>query len=152
MDLLTIARRKQLANEKTVEKWCDDLIAQIAGKQGVVRFSQARETNQTRGIADRLYSPWSCDVWFEVKSEKPDAQLSREQSVFLRARLEAGVLASCGRLDELRRTLDALREELFRDAPAGHALAVCAEIVQDWEGRGFRGEKKPRRSPKETRP
>ena len=147
--LLAIARRPNLSSEKTVEKWCDDLIAKISGKGAVVRFSQARETNQTLGISDRLYSPFGVDLWFEVKSEKPDAQLTRDQSVFLHARLAAGVCAACGTQVELVQVLDAIRADLFGKEADGHALALCERIVQDWEGRGFRGEKKTRQPRKE---
>lgn len=148
-DLLSIARRPNLASEKTVESRCDDLVAKISGKEAVVRFSQARETHQTEGIPDRRYRPFGVCLWFEVKSEKADAQLTRHQAEFLRAELAGGELAACGTTTELVQVLDAIRTDLFGKEPDGHALAVCERIVQDWEGRGFRGEKKPRQPKKE---
>lgn len=147
MDVLTLARGKvkagPFASEAEVLKFCDSQIKQISGKSAVVRFSQANSTTQTPGIPDRRYRPFGVCVWFEAKSEKPDAQLTREQFDFLTSELAAGELAACGTTRELVQVLDALRGELFGTFADGHALAVCAGIVQDWQGRGFRGEKKP---------
>lgn len=54
--------------EKDVEHRCDSLMSQLGWT--VVRFSQPRNTMQTRGIPDRKYyhAVRGLTVWFEVKS------------------------------------------------------------------------------------
>lgn len=138
--------------EKVVEHLCDQLVAAMSGKAGVVRFSQARATNQTRGISDRRYRILGVGLWFEVKSEKDDAQLSKEQRDFLLAELECGGLAACGGLEELQTVITAIRLEQRDEDRDGYALDVCRRIVKQWEGRGRRGEKKPRKPKKEKAP
>lgn len=56
--------------EKDEEHACDILVRAIGFE--VIRFSQPRETNQTRGIADRLYvhRGRGISLWWEVKRPK----------------------------------------------------------------------------------
>ena len=66
--------------EKIVERCCDQLYAS-AGCE-VVRFSQARATQQTPGIPDRkvYHRPSGCTFWFEVKAQ--GGQQSKHQRAF----------------------------------------------------------------------
>ena len=145
--LLQIAKTPVRVSEKTVEARCDDLVAQISGRQDVVRFSQARATGQTLGISDRRYRAFGRAFWFEVKAE--DGKLSREQLEFLGAEHACGELACCGGVEELKTVLTALRIETERQDHDDFALDICRRIVQDWQGRGIRGEKSPRKPRKE---
>lgn len=56
-------------SEKDVERLCDSLMSQLGYE--IIRFSQARATNQTPGIPDRKYfhAVRGRAVWFECKRE-----------------------------------------------------------------------------------
>lgn len=65
--------------EKDEERFCDSLVTAIGFT--IVRISQPRATNQTRGIADRLYvhDLRRVHLWFEIKRPRggtwsPDQQ------------------------------------------------------------------------------
>jgi hypothetical protein len=123
-------RRAPVRSEKAEEQLCDDLVARIAGRDAVVRFSQARATMQTLGIPDRRYRVHGVAFWFEVKAE--DGKLTTAQHAFLLAEIECGNVASCGTLDELIRLVEAARK--------GHAAAMGCAMAQlaHWVGRGYR--------------
>ncbi len=74
--------------EKDEERFCDKLVVAIGFS--LVRISQPRETNQTRGIADRLYvhQPRGVHLWWEVKRPR-GGTWSPDQQAF-KALVEAG--------------------------------------------------------------
>lgn len=116
-------------NEKGVERVCDQLIATMGGT--VIRFSQARATNQTLGIPDRRYRIRETAVWFECKAA--NGKLTREQYDFLLAELRLG-FALCGGLDALMGFLNAPND--------ARRAEYCHDTLRVWRTRGFRGEPK----------
>ncbi len=114
--------------EKEVERLCDQLIEQHAGR--VVRYSQARATRQSEGIADREYFVLGARLRYEVKRE--DGKLSQEQLELLTAEYETGGIASCGGLEELRHLLVSLRHS------KDEARRLGWLFVQLWKMRGLR--------------
>ncbi len=78
--LLEIAQGKVPLTEKQVEHTGDRFMADLGF--AVVRFSQARATQQTRGIPDRRYYSPSRGVacWWEAKAE--GGKQSADQAAF----------------------------------------------------------------------
>lgn len=114
--------------EKDVEHLCDQLIEQHAGR--VVRYSQARATKQSAGIADREYFVLGAKIRFEVKRD--DGKLSAEQLELLTLEHDTGGIASCGGLEELRHLLVSLRHS------KDEARRLGWLFVQLWKMRGLR--------------
>lgn len=87
-------------DEKAIEHECDKL-AQKAGAR-VVRFSHPGKTQQTPGIADRLYCfpAKGFALWFEVKT--PDGEQRPGQVLFEELVTASGHLYACGGLGDLR--------------------------------------------------
>lgn len=129
-------------SESAEEQLCDDLVAEIAGTQGVVKFSQAQAAQQTRGISDRRYRVYGVAFWFEVKAE--DGKLTMSQHEFLLQELQHGALALCGTLLELKGFLyllqSARENSLLREQLTGY----CLDAVGSWAARGYRKEQPTR--------
>ena len=130
--VLQVATGDYILSEKEQERACDRFIQSLGGQ--MVRFSQARATQQTEGISDRRYRVFGLAFWFEVKAE--DGKLSRAQYEFLRDEQRAGALCGCGTAAELAiastplpRTPEAVGARLWR-------------LVDQWAAKGFRGERK----------
>lgn len=119
--------------EKDVEHLCDQLIETHQGK--VVRYSQARASRQTKGIADREYFVLGARIRYEVKREL-DGKLSSEQFDILRHEHDTGGIAACGGLEELRHLLVSLRHS------KDEARRLGWLFVQLWAARGLRGKKR----------
>lgn len=118
--------------EKDVEHLCDQLVEQHAGR--VVRYSQARASRQTEGIADREYFVLGAKIRFEVK--RADGKLTSEQLELLTLEHDAGGIAACGGLEELRHLLVSLRHS------KDEARRLGWLFVQLWAARGMRRGKK----------
>lgn len=124
-ELLRIATRRHVRSEKAEERLCDNLMAKLGFT--VVRFSQARATNQTLGIPDRRYRNTTIGraFWWEVKAA--NGKLSEQQFLFLRGEQGVGDSAGCG-------TLDDLLEWQKRKFNFGFG----EELVLRWSQKGFR--------------
>lgn len=63
-------KRTDCRTEKTIESAGDRFMGTVLGFE-IIRFSQARPTWQTQGIADRLYCApkLGLAVWWEAKTE-----------------------------------------------------------------------------------
>lgn len=87
-------------DEKAIERACDQL-AQKAGAR-VIRFSHPGKTQQTPGIADRLYCFPSRGfaLWFEVKT--PRGAQRPGQRLFEEIVTASGQLYACGGIGDLR--------------------------------------------------
>ncbi len=120
-------------SESAEEQLCDDLVASIAGKEAVVKFSQAQAAQQTRGISDRRYRVKGYAFWFEVKAE--DGKLTESQHQFLHRELDYGALACCGSLDDLRDLL------AYVGKPGSDAATWCRLRINRWASKGFRKER-----------
>lgn len=138
-------------SESAEEQLCDDLVAQIAGTQAVVKFSQAQAAQQTRGISDRRYRVYGTAFWFEVKAE--DGKLTMSQHEFLLQELQHGALACCGTLDDLKHLLiklQAARDVSFAQGTQGraevmrHTRGWCLDRIGQWAERGYRKERPTR--------
>lgn len=141
--LLQVSGRT-VRSEDAEEQLCDDLIASIAGPSGVVRLSQRRASNITRGVSDRRYRVYGEAFFFEVKAE--DGKLTRTQHEFLLAELAAGALAACGTLEDLQLLLAALastREQPYLPRSITRQT-TCAGIINRWVQKGYRHESTPR--------
>lgn len=114
--------------EKDVERLCDELVEQHAGR--VVRYSQPRATKQSRGIADREYFVLGARIRYEVKAS--DGKLSKDQLELLTAEHSTGGIAACGGLEELRHLLVSLRHS------QDEARRLGWLFVQLWAARGLR--------------
>lgn len=127
---------RQCRSETAEEQLCDDLVAQIAGRDAVVRFSQAQAAQQTRGIPDRRYRVLGYAIWFEVKAE--DGKLTKSQHEFLERELDYGQVSCCGTLEDLRELLAFIRrtDELV--------LTWCRQRVRRWAAKGYRRERSTR--------
>lgn len=114
--------------EREVERLCDELVAQHAGR--VVRYSQPRASKQTEGIADREYFVLGAKIRFECKA--PDGKLSQEQLELLTLEHLSGGTVCVGGVQELKHVLIALRHS--------HALArELGKLFLDlWAARGVR--------------
>ena len=121
-------------SEKDVEHLCDQLVEQHQGR--VVRYSQARATRQTEGIADREYFVLGAKIRFEVKRD--DGKLTAEQLDLLTLEHDTGGIAACGGLEELRHLLVSLRHS------KDEARRLGWLFVQLWVARGLRRGKKAR--------
>lgn len=113
---------RRCAPEKQVERWCDDLVEKCSGE--VVRFSQSRATNQTRGISDRRYRLFGHAFWFEVKAE--DGKLSNYQYDFISSEMECDCLAACGTHEDLAAFVAALRRS------RADAMELARVLLQRW--------------------
>lgn len=133
---LPTKHRAPVRSEKAEERLCDDLVARIAGREAVVRFSQARATNQTPGIPDRRYRLFGVALWFEIKAE--NGKLSAAQRDYLRAELACGSAAACGTLEDLSALLPVLREDRVAIVPGAELLDACTTLVDRWVARGLR--------------
>jgi len=120
--------------EKDVEAHCDDLVAHHGGR--VVRYSQARASGQSEGIADREYYVLGVKVRYEVK--RAAGKLSAEQLELLTLEYGAGGIVCVGGLLELKHLLCALR----RSREEGRELGKL--FTDLWAARGVRGRKKQR--------
>ncbi len=135
-------------SESAEEQLCDDLIAQIAGTQAVVKFSQAQAAQQTRGISDRRYRVYGVAFWFEVKAA--DGKLTMSQHEFLLQELQHGALACCGTLDELQHLVIKLRAAWDGGPGPGrndvlqHTRGWCLDVLGQWIERGYRKERPTR--------
>lgn len=135
-------------SEDVEEQLCDDLVARIAGTAGVVKFSQAQASQQTRGISDRRYRVHGTTLWFEVKAE--DGQLTMSQHEFLLQELQHGELACCGTYDDLRELLALLASERASTNPLGREEREswwrewCLNRIGVWAARGYRKERPTR--------
>lgn len=87
-------------DEKAIELACDQL-AQKAGAR-VIRFSHPGKTQQTPGIADRLYCfpARGFATWFEVKT--PRGQQRPGQVLFEELVTASGHRYACGGIGDLR--------------------------------------------------
>ncbi len=87
-------------SEKAIEHACDQL-AQKAGAR-VIRFSHPGKTQQTPGIADRLYCFPRAEValWMEIKT--PRGEQRPGQVVFEEIITASGQLYLCGGVGDLR--------------------------------------------------
>jgi hypothetical protein len=87
-------------DEKAIEHECDKL-AQKAGAR-VVRFSHPGKTQQTPGIADRLYCfpAKGFALWFEAKT--PDGEQRPGQVLFDELVTASGHQYACGGIGDLR--------------------------------------------------
>lgn len=87
-------------DEKAIEHACDQL-AQKAGAR-VIRFSHPGKTQQTPGIADRLYCFPRAEValWFEVKT--PRGAQRPGQVLFEEIVTASGHYYACGGIGDLR--------------------------------------------------
>jgi hypothetical protein len=87
-------------DEKAIEHACDQL-AQKAGAR-VIRFSHPGKTQQTPGIADRLYCfpAKGFALWFEVKT--PRGQQRPGQVLFEELVTSCGQRYACGGIGDLR--------------------------------------------------
>lgn len=102
------------------ESRCDAVIAQLFGKDAIVRFGRrGRRTTGTPGVPDRAYFVRGVLLWYEVKEGKD--RLSDAQERFLRRVLNGGGLAACGNSNTLR----ALVTTPF-------ARAECVVCVDAW--------------------
>lgn len=82
------------------ESRCDALIAQVFGKEAIVRFGRrGKRTTGTKGVPDRAYFVHDVIVWWEVKDGRD--RLSDEQRAFLLRVLRGGGAAGCGNYDNL---------------------------------------------------
>ena len=124
-------------SESDEEQLCDDHVARIAGKEAVVKFSQAKATQQTRGISDRRYRVLGHAFWFEVKAE--DGKLTESQHQFLERELDYGNLACCGTLDDLKTLLS------YFSSAGADPHTWCRLRVQRWAAKGYRKEGHPRK-------
>lgn len=135
-------------SESAEEQLCDDLIAQIAGTQAVVKFSQAQAAQQTRGISDRRYRVYGVAFWFEVKAA--DGKLTMSQHEFLLQELQHGALACCGTLHDLQEILSMLASHRASTNPVGREGVEsfmrewCLNRVGLWAARGYRKERPTR--------
>lgn len=138
-------------SESAEEQLCDDLVAKIAGTQGVVKFSQAQAAQQTRGISDRRYRVYGVAFWFEVKAE--DGKLTMSQHEFLLQELQHGALACCGTLDDLQHLIIKLRAAWDVGREQGrqgrielmdHTRGWCLDHIGQWAERGYRKERPTR--------
>ena len=127
------ATQRGCRSEGDEERLCDDLVARIAGKDAVVKFSQAQAAQQARGISDRRYRVYGVAFWFEVKAE--DGKLTMSQHEFLLHELRHGALACCGTLHDLQELLPQLRGDLIEGA-----REWCLNRVGVWAARGYRRE------------
>jgi hypothetical protein len=86
--------------EKQIEHACDQL-AQKAGAR-VIRFSHPGKTQQTPGIADRLYCFPRAEIalWFEVKT--PRGEQRPGQVLFEEIVTASGQHYACGGIGDLR--------------------------------------------------
>lgn len=114
--------------ERDVEHLCDQLVESHAGR--VVRYSQARATRQSLGIADREYFVFGAKIRFEVKRE--DGKLSTQQLELLTLEHDAGGIVCVGGLEELRHLLVSLRHS------QDEARRLGWLFVQLWKMRGLR--------------
>lgn len=87
-------------DEKAIEHACD-VLAQKAGAR-VIRFSHPGKTQQTPGIADRLYCFPRAEValWFEVKT--PRGAQRPGQELFEELVTASGQHYACGGIGDLR--------------------------------------------------
>ena len=136
MTLLPTIHRSESAEEAL----CDDLIARIAGREGVVRLSQRRASNVTLGLPDRRYRVHGTAFFWEVKTAAPASKLSAAQRDFLRAELSAGCLAGCGTLEDLADYVAMLVEsrDAGRDIQYHWRHKHCADLVDCWTAKGMR--------------
>lgn len=118
--------------EREVEHLCDRLVEQHSGR--VVRYSQARATKQTAGIADREYYVLGARIRFEVKAS--DGKLSAEQLGLLEMEYRAGAIVCVGGIEELAELLIALRRS------SADARRIGWLFVRLWAARGLRGKKR----------
>lgn len=124
--------------EREVEHQCDRLVEQHAGR--VVRYSQARATRQTSGIADREYYLLGARVRYEVKAA--DGKLSAEQLGLLEMEYRAGAIVCVGGVEELAELIVALKRG------SEHARRLGWLFVRLWAARGLRRTRKsPAHSP-----
>jgi hypothetical protein len=128
--LLQLATDPVVPSERTVEAWCDDLIARLAGKTAIVRRSPPHRSAVTKGIPDRRYRVLDTAFDFEVKA--PDGALSDEQIFYLREEGRCGSLAACGGVNELSAVIAAIRHEQRTEDADGYALDVCRRLVDEW--------------------
>lgn len=139
--LLQISGRLE-RDEDAEEALCDSFVALLVGRDEVVRLSQRRASNITRGVSDRRYRLYAAAFFFEVKAV--DGKLTQTQHAFLLAELDSGAYALCGTLDDLRRWADWLQAS--RSLPVNErtekGLAYCRNVVQRWALRGYRSEPK----------
>lgn len=82
------------------ESRCDALIAQMFGKEAIVRFGRrGKRTTGTKGVPDRAYFVGNKFIFWEVKANRD--RLSADQSRFLFRILDAGGYAGCGDAQDL---------------------------------------------------
>lgn len=118
---------------------CDDLIARISGREGVVNLSQGRASMLTRGIPDRRYRAHGQAFFWEAKRES--GKLTNTQHLFLLAELQHGALAGCGTLDDLNAFIGALVAPKRTHATLERH---CLELITRWAAKGYRPERRPR--------
>lgn len=116
--------------ERSVEHLCDQLVAQIGGKDAVVKRSPPHKFMGTPGIPDRRYILWLTAWDFEVK--KPTGELSDEQIVYLRREIACGNLAGAGGVDELKRCIFAIRDAQYGLLTWRELVAAIGATVEEW--------------------
>ena len=89
--------------EKNVEAAIDRLLGSCGWR--IIRFSQARASNQTAGIPDRRYVHRQLGIalWFEAK--RPGGKWSDEQQKFAEDCLHSGEIYVVGGLEEAYQVL-----------------------------------------------
>jgi hypothetical protein len=118
-------------DSKREAKACDTLAAMMG--YAVVNLEQQRATRLHVGLPDRRYQGKHA-FFFELKLGRD--KLAVEQHRFLRAELDAGGIASCGGMVELTALLGALQRPSLV-----HARNLCADQIDQWVKRGFRGQR-----------
>lgn len=107
---------------------CDQLAKTLGYK--VIRLEQRRASKIHIGTPDRRFIGKRA-VFFEYKFGRD--RLSAEQYTFLKAELDAGALASCGGLGELRDLFAAISRS---DAAARNC---CLQQIERMAAKGMRG-------------
>lgn len=126
-------------SEKAEGELCDDCVARISGKRGVVNLSQVRASMLTVGVSDRRYRLLGVALMYELKAH--DGQLTKSQHEFLLDELEHGALACCGGLEDLRGFIAAVRLEHQTGQP--RIREYCHNTIARWAAKGYRRERIP---------
>lgn len=141
--LLQVSGRLE-RDEDAEEVLCDDFVARISGRSGVVRLSQRRASNITRGVSDRRYRIHDVAFFYEVKAA--DGKLTATQHAFLLDELQHGALAAVGTFADLEELVKLL--ERSRSLPWLRRSLVltthCMGLIQRWAAKGYRHESTPR--------
>jgi hypothetical protein len=133
-------------SEKAELQLCDDLVARIGDREGVVNLSQQRASMVTIGISDRRYRLKGYAFFWEGKAD--DGKLTMSQHQFLLEELKHGALAGCGGLQDLQEFVGMLQpyDSLVPATLLSSLRAHCLNLVQRWASKGYRAERRHPRS------